>query len=425
MIEHVSLENFKALREIRLNLGMITVLIGKNATGKSSVLQALAVLKQSRGAPGLMPTGPHVSLGEYQDIVHKKEETREIRFKLTNLTEEPIEPLFRGESRYVYEATFDSKSLLSQRGKIELEGITQFEGSYMSRPRAELKAQPNKFEYGNISLTIKGNSVIAVPLRTTGGSLPSEDDEAKKQYEQSERCLGKLFSAIDDALANTYYVPAIRGFSEPYYPLGDGPIQDLSSVGPRGSQAQHVSSTLAYRRDLESKVSDWTERITRTNVEARIIPQKRVTVEAIVGSRKMNIVNEGFGTNQLIQPLLQLAIAPVGSLILIEEPEIHIHPEAQSRLCEVLIKTAKAERKQILITTHSEHILTTFLTCVANRELKAKELAVYFFEKARDEATVLNLPVDHRGQIRGGLKGFFEASMDELEVYMKALSKDK
>lgn len=426
MLEHISVENFKALRNADINLGVVTVLIGANGTGKSSVFQTLVVLKQSRGTDELRTDGPHVSLGQYRDIVHNNEETEEICIRLTNLVHEPIEPLFRSESRFFYEAVFDTRGIRSQQGKIELQGAIQFVGGHIARPKAYSTARPKTFEYHGVSFNIKGHSTIALPLRQSGGSFPSEDDKSRIQFELGEKCFGKLFSAINDTLANTYYVPAVRGLSEPSYPLTDGPTQDLSSVGSADLQARHVASTLAYRRDLEAKVSSWTKRVTGTSIEAPIIPKRQVAVEAVVGSRRrMNIVNEGFGTNQLLQPFLQLAIAPSGSLILIEEPEIHIHPAAQNRLCKILVEVAKEERKQVLVTTHSEHILTSLLTSVASHELKAKELAVYFFEKDKDEAKVSPLSVDYRGQVRGGLKGFFEASMDELEEYMKALGRGK
>ena len=70
--------------------------------------------------------------------------------------------------------------------------------------------------------------------------------------------------------------------------------------------------------------------------------------------------------------------------MLIEEPEIHLHPKAQAELAEVLTEEAKANGKQMIMATHSEHILSRLLTLVAENKLSRDELAVYSFEKDDD-----------------------------------------
>ena len=77
------------------------------------------------------------------------------------------------------------------------------------------------------------------------------------------------------------------------------------------------------------------------------------------------MVAEGFGSNSLILLLHQLLNAKKGATVLIEEPEIHLHPKAQADLAEVLADTAKAEEKQIIMTTHSEYVAGRLLTLVA------------------------------------------------------------
>jgi len=425
MLEQICLRNFKALQNATIDLKTITVLIGANGTGKSSVLQALAVLKQSREQQGLHMTGEYMSLGEYQDVVHKREKDREIHVRMVTRFREPLKPLFRRRLRFIYEAIFDQKRMSSQRGNIEEHRKRLFEAQYFAQPVEMLSAEPRSFIDGEATFGIDGNSTVALPLRIVNRSLSSDSDETRFRFQEASKCLSKAFSAINDTLVSSYYVPAIRGFMQPSYILTEQSSEDFSTASDADLQAQNVASTLSYRRDIEDKVSNWAKRIIGTRIEAKLIPPRRVAVEAIVGSHRMNMVNEGFGTNQLVHPLLQLAVAPPDSLVSIEEPEIHVHPAAQTRLCELLIDVAKRERKQIMITTHSEHIVNSMLTCVARRELKANELAVYFFERQRDKAKASRLSVDDKGRLEGGLKGFAEANLDELEKYMKALTREE
>ena len=137
---------------------------------------------------------------------------------------------------------------------------------------------------------------------------------------------------------------------------------------------------------------------------------------------EVNILLEGFGTNALISLFLQLISAERGATIMIEEPEIHLHPRAQAEVASVLVDEAQTDNKQIIMATHSEHILGRLLTLVAEKKLSKEELVIYAFEK--DDlgvCTANEIEVTDDGRVKGGLRGFFETELEELDRYMKAL----
>jgi predicted ATPase len=204
-----------------------------------------------------------------------------------------------------------------------------------------------------------------------------------------------------------------RGFDRQSYTLLQEPSPSLAS-------GEEVFTTFAYRRELEEKVSAWLTKITGTGVTMHIVPGRQVQLK---NSEGFDIYQGGFGTNQLIRPLLMLAASPYDSLIAIEEAETSLHPRAQVKLCDVLVDIAREENKQIVLTTHNEHMLTGFLNIVAENRLASDELRVYFFTKARNEARVTSLKVDDRGGVEGGLRGFFEVDMENYERHLKALSR--
>jgi len=138
------------------------------------------------------------------------------------------------------------------------------------------------------------------------------------------------------------------------------------------------------------------------------------------GKTSVNLVNEAFGLNQLIAPLLWLSKTPDGAIVGIEEPEIHLHPRAQAALCDVFVDVATREDKQLMLTTHSEHILMGLLTAVADGRLKPEDLAVYEFQREGGVARAERLEVNGYGQIAGGLKGFLEADLDEIGALIEA-----
>lgn len=187
-------------------------------------------------------------------------------------------------------------------------------------------------------------------------------------------------------------------------------------------QEEQLATNLGYGRSTEDQLSALIERITGTGLRAEAVPPRAVSVKSLTTSGTVNIVSEGFGANALIQLLLQLITADRGATVLIEEPEIHLHPKAQAELAEVLAETAKAEDKQIIMTTHSEHIAGRLLTLVAENKLTTEELAIYSFEKdSKGECTASEIEITERGQTKGGLRSFFQADMDEMSRYVEAL----
>ena len=122
----------------------------------------------------------------------------------------------------------------------------------------------------------------------------------------------------------------------------------------------------------------------------------------------------------------QLLNAKNGATVLIEEPEIHLHPKAQAELAEVLAETAKAEDKQIIMTTHSEHLVERLLLLVAEGALTADDLAIYSFSKdEKGECFASEIEVTENGQVEGGLTDFYANNLDTLDRRVKALKRSQ
>ena len=191
-----------------------------------------------------------------------------------------------------------------------------------------------------------------------------------------------------------------------------------------GIQEEQLASNLGYSRATEERISDLLRRVTGTGIRVDTVPPQSVEVNSVGLSGVLNIVMEGFGANALILLVHELVEAQKTATVLIEEPEIHLHPRAQAELAEVLAETAKAEDKQIIMTTHSEHILSRLLTLVAEKSLSPDQLAIYSFEKDdKGECSATEIEVTELGQVTGGLTGFYDANLDEMDRYVRALQK--
>ena len=344
MITNITLENFKCFRHVELNPKRLTVLIGPNGTGKSSVLQALLLLKQSVGEYQIRHQGEFVNLKNSDELA-------------PNL----------GESSLV---------------RLSVEGEAGGEPFYYSE------------------------SFYADSLRT----VPSDNDEFGEILERLLRLLR--------------FVPAVRGLVRSTYALGSNYVEHISLQQGLGSYESQLATNLGYSRPIEEFLSKLLKRVTGTGLRTEIVPPQSVEVKSLSPSGPVNIVAEGFGANALIQLLHQLIAAEKGATVLIEEPEIHLHPKAQAELAEVLTETAKDEDKQIIMTTHSEYVAGRLLTLVAEGKLTTDELAIYSFLKGeKGECTATEIEVTERGQTKGGLHSFDEATRDEMRRYADGLRK--
>ena len=421
MIENVSVKNFKSLKDATVPFGLITVLVGLNGSGKSSLLQALMLLKQSLGQGALRLDGPFVALGSYADLVNGHNANDELRFAVRGMARSEKGVALRVKDfSFVYSIVFD------QVGMRQHEGLVLRDAQVLLRGFWDRNQQSNIAE-GSLG-TPEGIQLAFQPQPGIGYALvgyPTEIPKDKYRVAEEVRAaVNELTQASSTAINNVFLVPAVRGVDRPDVDLIDAPVNDFITVKGSDAQASNLASTLGYTPELADRVSTLTNGIAKVSIRQRLVPNKRTSIEALEQTFSSNLVNQGSGINQLVFSLSQLSRAPPGSLVGIEEPELHLHPRAQSQLVDALVNVAKSENKQVVLTTHSEHILFRLLTKVAMRDLETDQLQVVRFDK-KDETTSVPTPlkVDSKGRLEGGLPGFFEEDIKEFQEYLDALSK--
>ena len=357
MINNIVLENFKGFRRLEIQPKHITAFVGPNGTGKSSVLQAFGLLKQTlqelefayilHAISLPLLKGPLVNLSDAGSLAASFGEGQ------PKMSFSGFGTLFNQERQYRCGAVF------SEIDKVFLD-----------------KADVDDIWFVNSLMVLKG-------LRMA---------------------------------------PAIRGFSDPLHQLKDDLVEDVSMLNGVMEQAEQTATNLCYSRDEVEEISRLLKKVTGTGLRVDTVPSKSVEVKSLNQAGAFNIVAEGFGTNSLIMLLLQLVTAEPGETVMIEEPEIHLHPKAQADLAEVMVEEALAGKKQVIMTTHSETILGRLLTLVAEKTLTPEDLAIYAFEKDGDTGVCSAKPlqISADGGVEGGVRDFFDTNLTEMNRYVEA-----
>ena len=408
MITNINLENFKCFRHISVDPKLITVFIGPNGTGKSGVLQALLLLKQSRNKVNPLELSGAIRFPPEAFMLHGPESSLDgVRLSLSGYSSIDSEEV-QGPLKFEVDLQYSRQAVLNvDRGSTKWETSGQeYEISFDRDRRRPQAATPR----GSIGYQVLPQVNGFIVLSGSGGEDPS-----LPLWEQ-------LSQAPAKTLASLKMIPAARGLTRGVYMLGPNYSGDISGADGLGVQEDNTATTMAYSRREVERVSHLMKRITGVGFRVDTVPPQSAKPVSESPAGDLSLLAEGFGTNALVHLLFEMVRTAPGAMALIEEPEIHLHPKAQAELASVLVDEAKSGGKQMIITTHSEHVAGRLLTLVAEGTLSADELAIYSFEKDENGVCSANeIEVTDQGQVNRGLTSFFETDLDEMRRYVEAL----
>lgn len=223
-------------------------------------------------------------------------------------------------------------------------------------------------------------------------------------------------------LERVYFVGPMRARAERTTLVGQG-IEDY--VGPAGEE---MAAILHARPDLVTAVNQWCDRLglgyhvrmldplsqdlvmTAGEFAVLALEDVRRDPPVLVSSRGV-----GYGVGQLLPILVQSLLTESG-LILVEQPEVHLHPRLQSAVGDLFVDTVVSGRAQLLIETHSEHLVLRLLRRVREGVLAPADLAILYVDLDVDGAAfVRRLEVDAGGDLVDGWPGgFFDERLAEV-----------
>lgn len=360
-----------------------------------------------------MLRGTAIALRDVDDILPLFPASTEMILGFSGTQDRPdLAPAGLGaDVEYSYEGTFHrGNELRSRRGRVAF----SLSGAPVTVEVEGDQDYGRHLEIAHYSATAQHSMIVGnlTNVSTWRGSAPTPEVRSAVQ---------DVLETPRSVLENAQLVPAARGLGRPSYLLRER-IEPIGFGSGLGIQEELLTSNLGLSRGLEQNLSNWLREITGVGMEVHPVEGRQLAPLAVTELGSVGMVSEGFGTNSLLLLLYQLAIAERNATIMIEEPEIHLHPRAQADLASLLVTVSFSQTKQVLMTTHSEHLLSRLLTLVAERTLTPDDISIYSFQKDDEgvcHATELEVSAD--GRVRGGIPGFFEANIEELDRFVQAL----
>jgi hypothetical protein len=440
MISSISLQNFRGFRDSGLiNLARLTFLVGPNSSGKSTVANAVMFVAQSfntRDVTRLSPDwmGRLVDLGSFEDTVYrhkmKNAMSIEIGVKLPLFeraseflpSDHKPETLWRWEIRQTSTKSEGTPFLSGKVASLTIKDpISDAEVNISSTASHHLiKLNGEEIKVRTDSSLIGGHWVIAQSLKYVIDKPPVKLKASKAGY----RRLLEAYASNTTArlLGGLERVSSARSGPKRWVAKENSSVASSSSssllndpytisLAAGQSRVKRASSETISKHLNELNIASSLDRVDLSAYHTALKVTDNLT------NVRSNLADVGFGASQVIPVIRGCIDANFGPLV-IEQPEIHLHPKAQTQLASLICESSL--RRQIFVETHSEHMINKARILVAEKKLKPEDVTIVYVDKSRNGSHVIQIGIDQNGDFtRPWPEGFFD---ERYHDSMKLLS---
>jgi predicted ATPase len=445
-------QNFRSFEDTKwVTLKPLTLLLGPNSAGKSSFIAPLLLLKQSfysrTGSNALLTRGEYLNVGVFEDFVLGHDRDLEVSMGLrwhSHQSDKNTKPVGRyapGGVVVSFRQGKDPQAVELSRYRAEdsfrramLVRAIKDDGSYSTRMCRPSRSTPTKARSSKTERAARDAMHEAIlkgrPLdflfrsrsvRQAGIEALVELDEPKFAASIDDP-RARLYSEITDftewevrsLLDRIHYIGPLRQEPRRVYELsGEMPAE----VGTHGEFAPEI--VYRWRKDKRRMgvVQKWLRHFGfHEELDFKAVGKSGFSLMVVKDGAPVasTFVDTGFGMSQVLPLIVQGLLADPGDWLIVEQPEIHLNPRLQAALADLLAEIVNRDVNMV-IESHSEHMLLRIRNMVAQRKLNKEDVGLYFVEQEDGSSRVREVPVQAGGFIdpRDWPKGFFEDSLRE------------
>lgn len=451
---NLNINNFRSFLNQDFNFSRINILIGENSGGKSSLLKFLLSLKQTLDSPlesNMKLTGDYTDLGNYKEVIYNKDSKNNLEFtfsdnlgyvnyykenyleinerqtKTKNQINKVLRKVKESETKIYFrlnDKLDDHSSIVTiieneVLGKIEIIQVQKQEENFKSRD-CQLKVQ-----FDNINHTFNNVSGFKEGFFTfIGENLLEKIEKANIENVEPE----DLFSELAFLLLFQNYISEKIENIRFVNPIGNSPKRFYFQEDKKSSyKLIDIEKFINILGDKNLNEKEQKERINLLNKtikefgiaeEIKLVQHKDIpilTLEVKTKGYWANITDVGYGVSLqipiLFQALLSEHYTRNGQTILIEQPEVHLHPTLQAKFIETLLSIG--DKNSYFIETHSEHIIRKLQVLVKNnfKNISPKDISIYYFKRTSEKFEITEHKILENGKLSKQFpNGFFDTS---------------
>ncbi|BDI05665.1 AAA family ATPase [Sphaerotilus microaerophilus] len=422
MLTHLKLENFKIWRSTGpMRLAPLTLLLGTNSSGKSSLIQSLLLMRQTvkgddagldlnLGNPDADDT---VTMGQFSDLLCRHGQATET----TPDSQVGIE--FRWQPHG--SATADT---------------TLFSARYRAGPAGSAELDALRLGQDGQGFTVLRRKPGIYRLQLATRQRPegqSADFRPERSFAFSAATLNKLGPLADeirpvgpallDELSRIIYLGPVRQLARRDYVwsgrmpahIGDDGGRAVDVLIASGVAQQGKPGSAGEAGRIFREAEQWLKTLEIADgLQVRALGNS-ARYELLVKHRDavVNLKDVGVGVSQVIPVVVAALFSKPGHIVIVEEPESHLHPLAQAKLAELLAKISAERGVQFIVETHSEHLFRRLQTLIARQEVQPEQAALYFVERDGQAAKLRELKLDDFGRLTNWPDKFFGDALGE------------
>ncbi len=455
MLTRLRLKNFKSWADTGdVALRPITGFFGVNSSGKSSLLHAILLLKQTSDSQdrGLVfhfgDKSTPIDLGDFTSILHGPNSEDELEISLD----------WKGDDPMVIKDTKNEDRIVASSSTLGF-SVSTAAAEAKGPVRPFVREMTYKVGEARFRMDRRISKKTAYELRSMIPDYPkfvfAKSVGRPKTLPGPEKCYGfpdvvranyqnagflaDLALALEKRLDRVAYLGPLRAQPERRYAWTGAQPADMGRAG------EAVVDAILAARERDPKISPGyrmkkltvEQYVAKWLKELRLIHDFRVVsvgdgsqlyevrVKRTPRSAEVLLTDVGFGVSQILPVLVLCLFVPEGSTVLLEQPEIHLHPSVQSGLADIMIDAWKRRRVQIIVESHSEHLLRRLQRRIAEEEVTTDDVGLYFCHLGNRRSELRTLDLDVFGNITNWPQDFFGDEFGEIAAMTRAAERRK
>ena len=447
----LTIENFKSIGRVTdFELRPMTVLAGINSSGKSALLQALLLLKQSTESDTkdlLRLNGPYVTATSLTDLVRMKKRGGQMKMAMAidgkNIPSSYREVNFSPNGKALVAVSFEL--VFSANGQSHLESLNstwKFEGTeekatFMAKRSKVLGTYTLKYSHPTmlgLSESEKRRTMDKCKL-TFKNFIPifAEGEVGGGNVVRSLIVMKVLHSIIESVMESIYYVGAQRIKPELAQSYSN---TDFREVGTDGQMTRFLlnerkNAQVAGYDDkvggLAALCKKWICDKMHLAKDIDVVKDSNKLYRTLITNNdglQVDLCQMGFGLSQILPFVVQGFLTPVGGTLIVEDPDVHMHPKVQAEIVDFFIDLMQHGRN-VLIETHSDHIVTRLRRRITDGTLTTDKVNVIFVENGKDGSNYPSIGISENGAFTSELpKDFLDTqNNDNKEILRERIKK--